>query len=791
MQTTSSGNIITENTLVRRKQKRTSRRICVGAGLLAGLLLVLPSAADQVTLVENGNPRSVMVLPERPEPDEKLAAEELEEHLQLITGTKIERVEGNAIPTGKLPIYIGSAADTSLDKDTRAAGDNRSSFTLRVTEKRIDIRGLSDEGTLFGVYELLEQLGVRWYHPGELGRVIPESETLVLDLQDNTQAPSMKYRHLQWINAGNWRRRARLRVDKISTGRHGFPGDDVPRGTEGHQACLSGDYEPGALEAVTESIRSRHEPTDEAIYVSMGPHDSASGYCHCEGCEALDRGVEDPYYDKESMTDRYVWFFNEVLEALEEDYPNLHITFYAYSIHKMPPKRDPNPRLVPVFAPITLDRVRSMDNPMGPDRHVLRWLIDGWAESGVEEMYYRGYFNNLADPQLPFSQIDRVRNDIPALHEKGINVMRVEVINGGASWAMQTPHLYLATRMMWDVETDADAVLEEFYDRYYGPAAGPMQRYHERLESAFRDNPAYTGSAFLYFPLFLDHPRREEMRKLLAEATRLTGADNSAYAKRVRAVRMGWERMEAFLDTITARNRFDFKSARRHQERFYELSEALVNWTLEAEDGRPRNTQRMLAWRERPENGGSMYNRFFAPAIESGYERAVEAGEVAAGLPDKWSFLLDPQSTGKMRGLQRPGKLGGNWQTMRTKTRSWSDQGLHDYKGDAWYRTSVHIPAKYEGRKLYLWFAGVDEAVDVWINGEFVGSNGEPEEGLPGVPGAFKPFDLSATDAARPGEVNWVVVKAENRSLNELGTGGIMGPVMFWSPDDSDWQPDE
>src|SRR5690606_1764379 len=159
---------------------------------------------------------------------------------------------------------------------------------------------------------------------------------------------------------------------------------------------------------------------------------------------------------------------------------------------------------------ITIDRIRGMDNPMSPDRHLLRWLIDRWAEAGVKEMYYRGYYHNLACPQFPLSQLDRIRNETPVFHAKGISVMRVETIP--TSWSSAFLDLYVATRMMWNVNTDVDALLEEFYTKYYGPASGAMKEYHEGLESAFRDTPYFTGSSYLYIPIFLNHPRRDILR---------------------------------------------------------------------------------------------------------------------------------------------------------------------------------------------------------------------------------------------------------------------------------------
>lgn len=806
---------------------------------LLALPLAVSTGAAKVTLVENGEARAVVVVSETTEIlpsqlDEFLltAAGELVDHVRSMTGAELPVVDAAAVPDGLLPVYLGGAADSALDEASRAAGVNPSTFTLRVRDDRIDIRGLSDEGTLFGVYELLEQIGFRWYMPGEAGTVIPEGDTIAVDLQTETQAPSMQMRLLQKIGTDwPWARRARLGGDRRSTGTHGIPG--LPRNRQAFEAdpdmfsligderrarqdCLSN---PKVLEQATRAFRARLRQAEpgEKVYVGAASHDGG-GYCECEDCKALDQGVYDPLADRESMTDRYIWFFNRILENLEQDFPEhrLHIVHYTYGAHMMPPAIEMDPRIVPVFAPITLDRVRGMDNPMSPDRHLLRWLVDEYAERGVNEMYYRGYYNNLACPGFPFSQIDRIRNEIPALAEQGITVMRVEVIR--PNWSTDFLNLYLAPRVMWDIETEVDAVLDEFYRLYYGPAEAPMREYHEQLESAFRDTPYLTGGSALYFPLFLGHPRRDALRALLDEAQRLaaeegggrwsrwvgrlTGRDPAdpddeapnVYTLRIDKVRLGWDRMDLFLDMIEARNHHDFATAHQKMEAFDEITELgaatrLGDWELMPGRLERRNPALINLDERKDSRPASYFNRFWRGAVAEGYRRAVDIGDIVATLPDEWWFLLDPAEIGEISGWHRPGELGGNWQPMKTSSRSWSDQGLHYYKGIAWYRQRVDIPAEYAGRPLYLWFGGVDRLAHVWINGQFVGTSREPEEGLPGVPGSFRPFDMPATHAVRYGEENWIVVRIENRTLAELGTGGIMAPVMFWSPRDPEWKP--
>lgn len=773
--------------------------------LLAGAVQMIPAFAASIALTENGRPRAAIVAAEKPTALENKAIKELVEHVKMISGAELQ-VVSKAVPAGLTPIFIGSASDPKFDALILNKGNTPSAFAIVTKNDGIHIRGLSDEGTLFGVYELLEQLGVRWYMPGNLGRVIPSSPTIKVQEQQTIQVPSMDYRELQDYRLGEWKQRMRMGGEFRTTGAHGIPPfvKDAKKLFASHpeyfaliggerkptQICLSN---PDVFTLSLNALREQLKGVDPGRrhYAGMGPNDGL-GFCECVGCKALDGTTHDPVFDAISITDRYVWFFNRMLNELDKEYPRLHIVWYVYSLHMFPPNAvKPHKRLVGTLAPISLDRIRAMDNPMSPERHILRYLIDEWSKFGCDEMYYRGYYNNLACPQFPVSQIDRVRNEIPALRQKGINVMRVEVI--AQSWASSPLTLYVASKMMWNVNTDVDALLNEFYGKFYGPASTPMKAYHEAVEAAFRDTYYFTGSSYPYFQIY-DGKRRNAMRGCLENAAQLAAsAGNELYIERVRINRLGFDRLELFLDMNAARNQFDFKCAYDKMQEYYRLTDSMVDYVIK--DGElapktpPLRLQRLVGWEERSNNKYSMFNRFFERPVLAGYQRIVKDGELVVGLPDKWDFLIDSTGIGEISGWQRPGLLGGNWQPMKTFSATWSDQGLHYYKGIAWYRTQFFIPEKFKGRKIYLWFGGVDEQAKVWVNGKLLGTSDKPEDGLPGVPGSFRPFDMNASDAVIFGQDNTLVVRVINRNADELGTGGIVAPVMFWSPKNSNWSP--
>ena len=164
--------------------------------------------------------------------------------------------------------------------------------------------------------------------------------------------------------------------------------------------------------------------------------------------------------------------------------------------------------------------------------------------------------------------------------------------------------------------------------------------------------------------------------------------------------------------------------------------------------------------------------RFYRPCTEQGFKRVTDGNQVVAAAPDEWEFQMDPAKVGEDIGLWRLEVTGGNWQRLKTSSSSWSNQGLRYYKGLAWYRTTVEVPAKFAGQRIFLWCGGVDEAAKVWVNGQHIGNS-------PGA--AFYPFEMDATAAVKPRR-NSLVFLISNQVVNELGTGGIVAPVMLYAP---------
>jgi len=734
--------------------------LCLSAVILLGEVAVVQadSPRQQVDLVTNAKSAGVLVIAPEADAQEKLAAQELQEYLQKISGAKVEI--GNQATGGQFPILLGEAASTpQLLQEITAKGSDPASFALKVAPDSVRIVGLSPEGTLFGAYELLEQLGVRWFMPGELGTVVPQNKTVSLPVQQTVQVPSFNGRWHMGFRTTPWAKRMRM-GGPYFPGAHGIRSLTaevfkehpeyfalVHGKRQTSQACVSN---PQVVQLAIDEARKFFRANPTVPWVGFGPNDGA-GFCECANCRALDGGDWDPFSNEASMTDRYVWLFNQILDGIKDEFPNKKVAFYSYhSYMRVPVKTRPSPNIVPAFAPIGLCRIHGMNNPICPERSYYKTLMQEWGKI-VPEIYERGYWFNLADPGFPFSHIHRIRDEIPAAYANNIKGWRVETIN---HWGSETPSLYISMKLMWNHKADVDALMADFTEKFFGPAQKPMAQYLTLMDAALRDGDYHTGSSF-DMPYLYPAPLRKKARGLLNEAARQAG--RGVYAERVKVFRTTFDYLEAFNAMLQQQNQQNFVAARKELDRVDALQKTLIAYDPP-----------MINAKAAP----SYLKRFFRQPVEQGYARVQTAQGQIAALRDEWQFQIDPQKIGEAIGLWRPSAVGGNWQTIKASA-SWSDQGLRSYKGEAWYRQEVAIPQNFSGKKVFLWFGGVDEKAKVWVNGKEVGiSHGA----------SFLPFEFDATAAVKPGAKNVVVVRLLNEVVDELGTGGITAPAMFYVP---------
>ncbi|HWL50965.1 MAG TPA: DUF4838 domain-containing protein [Chthoniobacteraceae bacterium] len=749
---------------------------------LSAIGLALPGmlAAQEFTLVRNHEAKAVVVISNReevekfsPRGETRLleTAEELISLVEQMSGVRLDlvrrdpslvlsREEEQKLYQGKAPIYLGEMALSKIPSaDLKKAVAEKAGFLISASPEALAIAGGTPRGTEIGVHALLEGFGVRWYFPGHLGTVIPKAERLAVPVGERLEHPSFQARHFAQIRQSDeWVRHQR-------TGGPYFPGAHtlkLGRGIspethpelyalvdgvrKGPQHCLSN---PETLRLAVDYARTYFREHPEEPWLGMGPAD-ASGYCQCSGCTALDGGDWDPFSNEISVTDRYLWFFNRILEGLHDEFPEKKIAFYIYHNYLRPPvKVQPDPKIVGALAPIGLCRIHGLNNPLCPEKGYLKALVEKWRGL-LPELYERSYWFNLADPGMLFIQMHRLGDEIKWYASQGIKGFRTEVTE---QWAFQGPSLWIAGKLMWNAASDVDALLDDFCEHLFGPAAGPMKSYFTCLDAALRDADHHTGSAFDLLR-FYPEPVRQKAEGYLKQAQAVATA--SPYRERLEVFAEGFRFNEAFASMITHRDAQEWQAAEKELKAMDEIAARLRACNPPLVSNHPE----------------AFLRRFFRLPVEQGHARSSGGNRVVAPLVDEWEMLLDPQSVGEDLRYFSPRAKGGNWRKTPTFSTTWSELGLRYYKGLAWFRQEITVPRESAGKRMFLWCGGVDETARIWVNGKRVGTS--PSS-------AFTPFEVDATNAVVEGR-NLVVLCVANRRVDELGTGGITAPGFLYLP---------
>ena len=158
--------------------------------VLAAAGVTLPAYAAPLTLVKDGQPNATIVVEADASDNVKAAANDLQKYLQKISGVQLPlktdgvAVEGITLNVGKTQAAV--AADLPDEKL------NIESYAIRQREDDIYFAGRLPSPTAFAVYSFLQDnLGVRWFAPGDEWEYVPQSNTgnLTVDVKDVVSTP--------------------------------------------------------------------------------------------------------------------------------------------------------------------------------------------------------------------------------------------------------------------------------------------------------------------------------------------------------------------------------------------------------------------------------------------------------------------------------------------------------------------------------------------------------------------------------------------------------------------------
>lgn len=479
---------------------------------------------------------------------EKLAAHEFIAYLSKITGREIPllNVEDSVISDGTIAIgqlAVRSGLVTSEELDSV----RNDGFVIKINKKTGAICGYRDLGTLYGVYELLKQLGVKYYaHDCE---VIPQSESLTIPNILISKKPSYDLRSIFKLDVYFHKMKPSPKLGYTPSDDLGYPGDLgapeernwvhsasflIPYRMYGKehpeyfalqkngQRYKPGMTPPGHLCLSNDSVKKLsserllfliEKQKERSFFVVTHGDGRSESWCQCKSCKALDA------IPGNHMTDRFLQYVNYNARSVAKTYPDKKILTLAYTeaTSRPPVKILPDPNLMVMYCPYPPQTNCQSHGLYCPENKEGLEELKGWVSKCPNNMYIFDYprgYNTWFEPFGSFYAMVEKMNLYTSFGIRGV----VECV---VPTSFRDLFIFVLGRLFWDTNANVEALVDEFMSAYYGSAAPAMREYFNYMyheinsqqihQMCERPNPELVTSEFADKSLEIIHRAQQSV----------------------------------------------------------------------------------------------------------------------------------------------------------------------------------------------------------------------------------------------------------------------------------------
>ncbi len=371
---------------------------------------------------------------------------------------------------------------------------------------------------------------------------------------------------------------------------------------------------PELLEHIVDDRIAMLDRDPDRISVPVGPNDGGkTSFCMCNQCRALDHPnaakrhmafhervqgkiVRTPYEYK-ALSDRYVWFYNQIAREVGKKHPHAYVVGDAYGAYLDPPlRRVPRPNVAIRFAGLSYMEDEHRQNSLKAwkgwsaitDTMILRsnHLLGGRRVGAAQN-----FAHHLARDYRLFART-MVGADLDSIAHH---------------WSTAGLNYYVTARLLWDPYQNVDDLLDRYMKLGFGKAARPMGQYFRRIEEISRKvaslphsppegqsvfgNPGGRIYGHIFRPLVpYTQDVVDELRALLVEARSRANGDR-ALLNRIAFVRTGleWTSLQSRLwratdvddpRALSIANKWLAEMMRIFKRQHYAVNVAVVAWTV-------------------------------------------------------------------------------------------------------------------------------------------------------------------------------------------------------------------
>jgi hypothetical protein len=296
-------------------------------------------------------------------------------------------------------------------------------------------------------------------------------------------------------------------------------------------------------------------------------------------------------------------------------------------------------------------------------------------------------------------------------------------------------NLFFRGQLMWNPNVDLDALLAEFYQNFYGPAAEPASRYWNAIFRAWKSTPV-TEHEYIAAPAIYTPELVAELQRSLSEANAALeplrarsdlSRNEALYLERFRFTQLSFDIIRNYVGMVTAGARDSrYRDAVSFGEKALEAREALttMNPTF--------TTYKRI---------GEVGPAWFPGEVDQMRDLAARTegleGSLVKSLPLHWAFRRDaPLPTEWKYGRPEGGRPDGEgvitetldethgWKPARTdlylQAQGFAGASDPDGMGHYWYRTEIDLKPEDADGELHLMFPGLLNESWLYINGALV-----------------------------------------------------------------------
>ena len=231
--------------------------------------------------------------------------------------------------------------------------------------------------------------------------------------------------------------------------------------------------------------------------------------------------------------------FNEAGLWKTDQGEDRYLGMLAYYWTEQSPSIPLHPRILPV---LTSDRSQWQDFHY---RQEDKALIERWGQTKAEKIGAWDYYFGAPYP-YPRQFTQWISESVPYLHKNRVDVFFSQL---PSMWGLDGPKGWLATQLLWNADRDAEDLLNEFYDEFFGNASQAIRAFYETAESHRNENEGTAN----WIKFYLDEsgielfPKSvlEEMRSHI-EIAKSRAPSSSRYFQRLVIVSEAFELTELY-----------------------------------------------------------------------------------------------------------------------------------------------------------------------------------------------------------------------------------------------------